>query len=219
MANAIIENFTNKLKSKNTTLGILLFGSRAGKNNRVDSDVDLLVIQKKGFKRSVEYSDSLAFEVTYTTFKDAVSFWKNHPDDCYWLWKSRKIIFDRDKTMGKLEQIALKIIKDGKSAFDDNQISHLQFDAKDQIAAAKKLASEDIYTANLVLTQKVFRLSELFFDIQQKWTPPPKQIISTIEKESPLLANLLKQFYKLNQNFNKKSELGEKIIEAVFNNQ
>ena len=215
-ANSVIEKFIGKLKEDQNTLGIIIFGSRTSGNFHEDSDVDLIVIQKEGFKRTVEYSDFLVFEITYTTPEKAVDYWQNNPDDCYWLWKSGKVVFDRDGTVKRLEEEAQNIINKGKKPLEDTQIKHLHFDAIDQIKAAKKLAEKDISTANLILTQKVFKLVELFFNLRQEWTPPPKQIIAGVEKNSEELSNLLKQFYRPKQEFNNKLELAEKITRIIF---
>lgn len=217
--NYAIKDFFSKLKENQDILGIILFGSRASGDFREDSDVDLIVIQKVGSLRTIEYSDSIAFEITYTTPEKAIDFWKNNPDDCYWLWKSGKIILDRNETIKRLREEANNIINNGKKPLDDTQIKHLHFDAKDQIKAAKKIAENEIFTANLILTQKVYKLTELFFDIRQEWTPPPKHIISGVEKISEEMSNLLKEFYKPQQEFDKKLELAEKIISIVFENR
>jgi predicted nucleotidyltransferase len=215
----VIDKFIDKLKNKGSILGIVLFGSRATDVNREDSDVDLLVVQKEGFARTVEYSDSLAFEITYTTPGKAIDYWKNNPNDCYWLWENGKVVFDKDGTIINLRKKAQKILDDGKKPLDDIQLKHLRFDANDQIESAKRMAEDDIYTANLILTRKVFKLTELFFDIRQKWTPPPKQIIGGIDKLSKDLAEHLRDFYKPKQDFNKKIELAEKITDIVFENK
>ena len=67
--NNVYDEFVEDLKKRSDVLGIILFGSWARGNNRPDSDVDLVVILKEGFRRTVEYRGSQAFEIIYTIGK------------------------------------------------------------------------------------------------------------------------------------------------------
>lgn len=214
--NSVINKYLIKLKANQDVLGAILFGSRATGKYRDDSDIDLIVIQKEKFLRTVEYFDSLPFEITYTTPGKAIDYWKNNIDDCYWLWKFGKTVFDRDGTIKRLQEEAQKIIGKDKKPLDGNQIKHLQFDAEDQINAAKKLAEDDIFTANLILTEKVYQLVKLFFDIRQEWTPPPKHMMAGVKNISEELSGFLKEFYRPQQEFDRKLDLADKITSIVF---
>jgi predicted nucleotidyltransferase len=61
------QEFIERLKRQPDIVGIILFGSWARGNNRLVSDVDLVVIVTEGFKRTVEYNNAQAFEIIYTT--------------------------------------------------------------------------------------------------------------------------------------------------------
>src|SRR2546429_807459 len=97
------QEFIEGLKSRPDVLGIILFGSWARGNNRLDSDVDLVVILTEGFRRTVEYNKTQAFEIIYTTEKLAFEFWENHKDDCAGLWEVAKVLYDKDRTIERLQ--------------------------------------------------------------------------------------------------------------------
>jgi predicted nucleotidyltransferase len=72
--NTITQQYIGELQQNPQVLGIILFGSWARGNNRPDSDIDLLVIVKDGFKRTVEYREGQTFEITYTTEQGAIQY-------------------------------------------------------------------------------------------------------------------------------------------------
>src|SRR5687768_4882701 len=102
--NSITLQFVEELQTNSNVIGIILFGSWARGNNRPDSDVDLLVILQDGFKRTVEYREEQAFEITYTTEQGAIEYWQSNPNDAVELWNVAKILFDRDGTVSRLQQ-------------------------------------------------------------------------------------------------------------------
>ena len=113
--NTVTQQYIEKLQKSPDVLGIILFGSWARGNNRVDSDVDLLVIVQEGLKRTVEYREGQAFEITYTTEQGAMEYWQSNPDDAVELWRSAKVLFDRDGTVARLRQAGNEIKERGKS--------------------------------------------------------------------------------------------------------
>jgi len=94
--NNVTEEFIEELKQRPNVLGVTLFGSWARGNNRPDSDVDLVVILKEGYRRTVEYKGEQAFEIIYTTEKSALEYWDSHKDDCAGLWSVAKVLYDKD---------------------------------------------------------------------------------------------------------------------------
>jgi len=209
--------FIEDLKGRPDVLGVILFGSWARGNNRPDRDVDLLVILEVGFKRAVEYRGNQAFEIIYTTGKAAVEFWESNKDDCARFWEIAKILFDRDRTIQALQTQALLIVKGGKEPLDNDQLVHLRFDAEDQLRYIQHILSSDQTTANLLLTNKVFVLTELFFDVRQLWIPAPKQRLSEIKSISPEFYTLLETFFAENGDITKRISLTQQMIPLVLN--
>lgn len=208
--------FLEELKARPDVLGVVLFGSWARGNNRPDSDVDLVVILSEGFRRTVEHRDGQEFEIIYTTPKSAVDFWATHKDDCAGLWEVAKIIYDKDGTMEELKKEAEKIIQEGKGSIDEYQVGQFRFDADDQLKVCRVLMDKDFTTANLILTNKVFSLTELFFDLRQMWTPAPKQRMAKIKEAKPELYSELEKFYRDGALMPERLEIAEKIVELVF---
>ncbi len=211
------ENFIKELKEDDNILGIILFGSWARGNNRPDSDVDLVVIQKDGYQRAIERRDGQIFEIIYTTEKSAFDFWNNHKDDCAGLWQGAKILFDRDGGIEKLkEKVEKEILEKGKKEINNKQLEQLLFDVNDQLDYADRIFKENRTTAYLILTNKIFSLTELFFDIRQLWTPAPKQRLQKIDEINSGLYKLLEDFYSEKNDFHQKMEIARKIVDKVF---
>lgn len=214
--NKITQEFLNELKNKPEVVGIILFGSWARGNNRIDSDVDLLVILTDGYRRIVEYKDGQAFEIIYNTANGALDFWKSHKDDCANLWEVAKIIYDKDGTIENLKKKALEIIQEGKKLIDSYQMAQFRFSAEDELSSVDSLINSDITTANLVLQKTILSLTELFFDLRQLWTPAPKQRLAKIKENNPDLYNLISEFYSQENHLEDKLKIAKKIIIAVF---
>ncbi len=194
--NATIEQFITELRKNPDVFGILLFGSRARGDNRDDSDVDLLVIVKHGFHRIVEERANLAFEIIFTTEDEAISFWRANSDDAAELWRTAKILFDRNGTMQRLQNVGAEILSQGKAPLPAELLAHVRFDIGDQLKAIEAFASRDPVTARLLLSDKMLQLTELYFDTRQLWTPPPKQRLAVIKKIDSRLYDLIVKYYQ-----------------------
>lgn len=210
------QRFIEALKNRPNVIGIVLFGSWARGNNRPDSDVDLLVIVTDGFKRAVEYLDSQAFEIIYTTAPSTVQFWESSKDECARFWEIAKILFDKDGTVHSLREHAAQIVKEGKPALEADQLARFQFDAEDQLRAIQYISSSDATTASLLLTNKVFLLTELFFDVRQIWTPAPKQRLAEIQAISPECYALIKAFFAPDSTLTDQLALAHQMIPLVL---
>ena len=210
------QNFIEELKKRSDVLGIILFGSWARGNNRPDSDVDLVVILTESYRRTVEYRNKQAFEIIYITEKGAFDYWESHKDDAAGLWATTKILYDKNGTIDRLQTKIKEVLDAGKKAIDEYQLGQFRFDAEDQLKHVERILASDLTTANLILTNKIFALTELFFDIRQKWTPAPKQRLAEIHKISPDFYALLKQFYQEQISLKDKLVIANKIILVVF---
>jgi predicted nucleotidyltransferase len=184
------------LQAQPDVLGILLFGSWARGNNRPDSDIDLLVIVREGFRRTVEYHNGTAFEITYTTEQGASEYWRSSPDDAVELWRVATVLYDRDGTMARLAQVGQTIHDQGKPPLEPEHYAHVQFDIRDQLRAAEELALSDPMTARLLLSTLVVRLTELYFDLRQLWTPPPKQRLGILRQSDRAISDLVASYYE-----------------------
>jgi len=209
--------FIEELKSDDNVLGVVLFGSWARGNNRTDSDVDLVVILKDGYQRTVETRGEQVFELIYTTAPSAFDYWNSNKDDCAGLWNVAKIVYDTDDVVKNLKnKVFQEIVSVGKKEIDEKQLGQFRFDAEDQIRFSERLVDEDITKANFILMNKVFNLTSLFFDIRQVWTPAPKQRLEEIKELKPELYDLLEQFYSDNSDIKNRLDTASKIIPVIF---
>lgn len=210
------KSFLEELKLRDDVLGVIMFGSWARGNNRTDSDVDLVIILKDGFRRTVEYRDKQAFEIIYTTEKGAFDFWGGHKDDAAGLWEVAKVLYDKDNTIERLQSKIKEVLDAGKKPIDEYQLGQFRFDADDQLKYVESIILKDPTTANLILSNKVFSLIELFFDIRLLWTPAPKQRLAKITELDAKLFELLEQFYKEPITLPEKLAIAREIVPLVF---
>lgn len=216
--NDATQKFIDELKKRADVLGVIMFGSWARGNNRPDSDVDLVVILSEGYRRTVEHRNGQAFEIIYTTEKGAFDYWESHKDDAAGLWAVAKILFDKDRTIERLKTKITKVLGAGKKPIDEYQLGQFRFDAEDILKYVESILASDSTSANLILTNKIFALTELFFDIRQMWTPAPKQRLVEIQKISPDFYSLLKEFYQERASLKDKLDTAKKIVPVVFQN-
>jgi len=210
------KSFLEELKLRDDVLGVIMFGSWARGNNRTDSDVDLVIILRDGFRRTVEYRDKQAFEIIYTTEKGAFDFWESHKDDAAGLWEVAKVLYDKDNTIERLQSKIKEVLDVGKKPIDEYQLGQFRFDADDQLKYVESIILKDPTTANLILSNKVFSLIELFFDIRLLWTPAPKQRLAKITELDAKLFELLEQFYKEPITLPEKLTIAREIVPLVF---
>jgi hypothetical protein len=164
----------------------------------------------------VEYQEEIAFEITYTTEQGAIKYWQENPDDCVDLWNTAIVIFDRDGTIDRLRLKAKEIEGKGKEGLDDIKRNYFTFEVRDQINAVKTLASTNPTTANMLLSNKVFQLIELYFDLRRLWRPAPKQFMEVLQAVDIEFAQLVTEFYSSGTSLERKIVVAEKITGIVF---
>lgn len=208
--------FLEELKNRKDVVGVILFGSWARGNNRPNSDVDLVVILDEGYQRCVENKNGQVFEIIYTTEKGAFDFWESNKDDAFGIWSVAKILYDRDgKIQGLKERIA-DVLSVGKKEINNLQLEQFRFDAEDLTGYVEEVLDSDPLTAKLLIFNKVFSLTEMFFDIRQIWTPAPKQRLLKIKEINPNFYDLLEAFYSDNIALTDRIKIVRQIIPIVF---
>jgi hypothetical protein len=104
----------------------------------------------------------------------------------------------------------------GKKEINNLQLEQLRFDAVDLTSYVEEIAHSDPLTAKLLIFNKVFSLTEMFFDIRQIWTPAPKQRLLKIKEMNPNFYDLLEAFYSENTTLTDKIKTAKQIIPVVF---
>ncbi len=174
------------------------------------------MILTEGYSRAVEYRGGQAFEIIYSTEKGAFDYWESNKDDAAGLWAVAKILFDRDGTIDRLKIKIKEVLNIGKKPIDEYQFEQFRFDSDDALKYVETILIIDPTSANLILTDKIFSLTELFFDIQQIWIPPPKQRLIKIKEVSFNFYVLLFEFYQEPTTLKMKLELAKKIVQFIF---
>ena len=190
-----LERFTERLVADEDVLAIIIFGSKARGNSRPESDIDLVVILKDGYKRAVEYLDDQAFEIIYTTERKALEYWQSNKHDAIGLWNIAKVLFDRDGTGKRLEEFGSQLCKEIPPEVSASMLEHFRFDFQDSQRAIKEIMGDDPATASLLLHKKISDLINLYFDLKRIWRPAPKQLLGQIRAQNAELGKMLEDFY------------------------
>jgi predicted nucleotidyltransferase len=210
-------DFIEELKNDPNVIGVIMFGSWARGNNREDSDVDLVVLLNEGYKRAIEEREGQVFEIIYTTPNSALKYWEDHKDDCAGLWAVAKTLYSKNSTVETLEHKVTEMLEAGKSLIPDTQLKQTIFDKKDKLKYIKAIYENDSATANMMLFNTASELTEVFFDVRQKWTPAPKQRLKQIAEIDSNLEVLIREFYAEHTTTTRRLELLEQMITLVFN--
>ena len=211
----IITEFIDELKKNKKIQGILIFGSYARGDQRETSDIDILVLVDKGAWRDVETRDGQVFEMVYASLEDAKSFYSSNQNDAVQQWTDGDIIFDRGGDMKKLKAFVEKIRKKGKPKMNKKQINHFRYDREDKIRAIEHLKDKDFATANLQLDRLGQETLEIYFDLNQLWTPAPKQRLGWLRENDKKTAIMFDKFFQA-QDFETQLKLIKRIVKFVF---
>lgn len=210
-----LTGFIEKLKNDANVLAVIVFGSYARGNSRPDSDIDLVVILKEGYKRAAEDFEGQTFEIIYTTEKAAIEYWQLNKHDAVGLWDVAKVIFDLDGTGQRLKEFGETLRKEKPMTFDTAKLDHLRFDARDSIKSAEKINETDPATASLLIHKKAADLADLYFDIKQMWRPAPKQQLESIKRIDSEMGALFTEFYETAE-FDRKAQILTEISTNIL---
>ncbi|MDP2632040.1 MAG: nucleotidyltransferase domain-containing protein [Candidatus Uhrbacteria bacterium] len=211
----VIEAFLKELKSSKDTKGVLLFGSYTRGDQRPTSDVDVLVITKEGAWRDIEERDGQMFEIVYASLELAKDFYKKNPNDAVQQWTDGKIIHDPEGVMEELKRFVFEIRDKGREAMTEKQVNHIKFEKEDKVRAVEYLQNTDLATATLYLQALCQELVELFFELNQQWTPAPKQRLPYMRKSNHEVANVFNNLFTA-ENFKQQLEETKKVLALLF---
>lgn len=210
-----LTRFIERLEEDGNTLSVILFGSQARGNSRPESDIDLVVILKEGYKRVVEYFEDQAFEIIYTTEQAAIEYWQNNKYDAVGLWIVAKVLFDRDGTGEKLKNFGKEMCEETPPEVSESALAHLRFDFEDSLKAIEGIMGKDPATASLLLHKNVSGLINFYFDLKRIWRPAPKQQLQEILICDAELGNLFRDFYT-NENLSGQLAVVKKITDHIL---
>lgn len=210
-----LESLLEELKANPKVQSIILFGSQARGDARPESDIDLIIVCNET-KRGVEEHNCQMFELVYVTEADAVQFYNAHKDNCVRTWESAKILFDRDGSAGRLQEVARRIKETGKEKPSRDALQHAKFDAVDFMRALTEKCATDETTALFLLYGKLPRLVETYYSVRGLWIPAPKRTLLNLKEIDAILYGLIADVYRPDIRAYEKIEITKKIIEHVF---
>jgi predicted nucleotidyltransferase len=214
----ILNQFLEELKADPMVRSVILFGSQARGDARQDSDIDLIVVCNLT-RRGVEERDGQMFEIVYVTEQEAGAFYTNNKDNCVRTWESAKILFDRDGSAERLQNIARGIKNTGKEKCTGDTLIHARFDALDLLRALSVTSVHDETTALFLLYGKISDLLTLYFDVRGLWTPAPKHLLQALQKQDTVLHGLVTSMYRTDIPVLQKIALAQEVIERVFDDE
>lgn len=210
-----LNSFLEELKVDPKVHSIILFGSQARGDARPESDIDLIVVCDET-KRGVEERNGQMFELVYVSESDAVQYYNAHKDGCVRTWESAKILFDRDGSAGRLQEVARRIKDAGKEKLSEEAVQHAKFDAVDLMCALTAKCANDETTALFLLYGKIPGLVEAYYGVRGLWVPAPKHILRVLKENDATLYGLVADVYRTGMSTHEKIEVTKKIIERVF---
>ena len=210
-----LQNFLENLKTNENIEAVILFGSHARGNSRPDSDIDLVVILKEGYKRAVEYHDDQAYEIIYTTEPAALKYWEEHKQESVRFWNIAKVLYGRNDSQERLVAYGAKLTSEKPPVVDESTRTHMQFDFEDTINAIERIRQNDPATAALLLHEKTSTLIDVFFDLRNEWRPAPKQQLQEIMSRESEIGELFEDFYTT-EDFDSKLEIAKNIGVQIF---
>ena len=104
---------------------------------------------------------------------------------------------------------------DRKPAVDAARIASLRLDAEDLLRHVDDIVATDPSTAELLLSNKVFALTGLAFDLRGWWVPPPNQRLARLDALDPELAIAVRR-YCASRSLAHRLELAKSIVDQVF---
>ena len=195
---------------------VILFGSHAANQARLDSDVDLLVITQKGFEQISKLYKGLLFEVTFVTEKSTCDWWRVNPDHCVMLWRYAKVLYSRAGTEKRLKQFAAMIEERGKPTMSVAEVEKSCRAARYQLTSLKALAVHDPCAANLVLGEKMAGYVGDYFAVRGLWCPAPKERLAVIRSLDKEAGSLLDEFARPTLELDRKFAVASKLINSIF---
>jgi Nucleotidyltransferase domain len=210
-----IQHLVDELARRPDVLGAALFGSVARGDARPDSDVDVLVLVQEGFWRDVEERGHRHFEFVFSSPESTQAFGERRPDEYVKMWQEAQILLDKKGRIAQLRRAAEDLRVRGKALPDRRSIRHSRFDAEDQLRGVRSLRATDLPAAALVLHRHVEALTELFFDLAQEWTPPPKERLKRIRELNPAVAEAFDRFYGL-ADVDEQMQAAEQVVWKLF---
>src|SRR5438552_17668182 len=104
------------------------------------------------------------------TEKLEFELWESHKYDCAGLWEVAKVLYDKERTIERLQTKVEEMLRAGKKPYDTWQIGQVRFDAEDQLGYIEHELSNDPVTDNYILYNKVFAITDVFIDFRQHRT-------------------------------------------------
>jgi nucleotidyltransferase-like protein len=210
-----IRHLVDELARRPEVLGVAVFGSVARGDARPDSDVDVFVLVKDGMWRDAEERGQRQVEFVFSSPQRTQAFAERRPDEYVQMWQDAQILLDKEGRMAALQGAAEDMRVRGKPRPDQRSIRHWQFDAEDQLRGVRGLRARDLPAAALVLHRHVEALTELFFDLAQEWTPPPKQRLKRIRELNPAVAEAFDRSYAV-ANLDEQMQAAEQVVPGLF---
>jgi hypothetical protein len=210
-----VQRLVDELARRPEVLGVALFGSVARGDARPDSDVDVFVLVEQGVWRDVEKRGQRHFEFVFSSPQSTQAFGEKRPDEYVKMWHEAQILLDKEGRIAEFRRAAADLRARGKPRPDERSIRHRRFDAADQLRSIRNLQATDLPAATLVLHRHVEALTELFFDLTQEWTPPPKERLKIIRELDPAVAAAFDRFYGA-VNLDEKMRAAELVVQKLF---
>src|SRR3954467_15202051 len=112
--------FVDELAADPAARGIILFGSQARGNARLDSDADLVIlVERDQFEMGFAERDGQKFELLRSSEAVAIRYATDNPDNAADFWQVAEILHDPDGAAARVRDHAAEMLAEGKTPRDE----------------------------------------------------------------------------------------------------
>jgi hypothetical protein len=214
---AAIQLFVDELAADPAVRGVILFGSHARGNARVDSDADLVILgERDQFEMGFAERDGQKFELLHWSEAVATRYAMDNRDNAADFWQVAQILYDPDGAAARMRDHAAEMLAGGKPPMGAARRAWSRWASEDRLDAAAGLAADDPVAAHMVLHERVIDLTATFFDVREQWTPPMKRRPAQIADLHPGLHRLLTAIYADGVSLTDQVALARRMLPLIY---
>ncbi|MBQ8999738.1 MAG: hypothetical protein IJ086_13775 [Clostridium sp.] len=207
MENSIYKTYKEEIElinSNDNVSSILLVGSSKNINFELDynfiNDIDIFIIVKEGpyQERIIKERNGIEFDINYFSIKGVYKFIEEKEYFFLKEMKDAKVIYNKDKNLNNIISLCRVEYNKGPKLLSEDEKKFIKIETLSKLERLKVKDKYEDFEYKFLINVYLKDLIIAFFNINNKWIPKDKKLITTIKQEDIVLYNLVK---KVNQNY------------------
>ena len=207
MENSIYKTYKEEIElinSNDNVNSILLVGSSKNINFELDynfiNDIDIFIIVKEGpyQERIIKERNGIEFDINYFSIKGVYKFIEEKEYFFLKEMKDAKVIYNKDKNLNNIISLCRVEYNKGPKLLSEDEKKFIKIETLSKLERLKVKDKYEEFEYKFLINVYLKDLIIAFFNINNKWIPKDKKLITTIKQEDIVLYNLVK---KVNQNY------------------